>query len=302
MPGKTRIEEPAYGLMHWRVRKDRGLARDFPCVDCFSIAQQWTYNHDTPEEFRRVSPNGQPFSIRIEDYDPRCVSCHKRYDDRTRMPREKKKVEPNPPKNPDAPAPTYGRTYPREVYTKDEMDSLLKATSGSSATQIRNYALIYLLWRSGLRISEALALRSIDIDRRLRAIHVRHGKGNKERRVRGVDPHALEAVDRWLTIRDERGIPRTVEIFCTLDGEGKLFGTYVRAMLTRLAKAAGWEKRIHPHGMRHTFAADLARRGATMHTIQEQLGHTNLSTTSIYLSGISGEEVAREMDAINWDD
>lgn len=218
------------------------------------------------------------------------------------MPRRKKKVESKPPKDPGNPSQLYGRRYAKETYDIDEMRALLAATSGTSATRVRNFALIYLLWRSGLRIGEALDLKPVDIDMKTRVVHVRSGKFGKERRVRSIDPHALEAVQRWLEVRERRGISRSVEIFCTIDGRKPIEDAYVRAMLKRLAKRANWEKRIHAHAFRASFAADLARRGMPMPYIQQQLGHENLETTSVYLAAISGQEVAEAMDRIEWED
>jgi len=218
------------------------------------------------------------------------------------VPRAKKKVEPKPPKDPSNPSVLYGRQYAKETYDIDEMRLLLAATSGKSATRVRNFALIYLLWRSGLRISEALDLKPVDLDMKTRAVHVRFGKFGKERRVRSIDPHALEACRRWLELRERHGIPRSVEVFCTIDGKGPISDTYVRAMLNRLATKARWEKRIHPHAFRASFAADLARRGMPMPYVQQQLGHENLETTSVYLAAISGQEVAEAMDRIEWEE
>jgi integrase/recombinase XerD len=75
-------------------------------------------------------------------------------------------------------------------------------------------------------------------------------------------------------------------LFCTLDGE-PVDPRYVRAMLQRAARRAGIEKRVHPHGLRHTHAKELEQEGIPVSEIQDQLGHVSLNTTAVYLKSIS---------------
>jgi site-specific recombinase XerD len=159
---------------------------------------------------------------------------------------------------------------------------LITACSTRSQTGIRNAALFTVLYRSGLRISEALALHLKDIDRRQHTLTVLHGKGDK-RRVVGIDPQAMILVERWL---DRRQAPRGATVFCTLAG-APLDASYVRRALRRAAHRAGIEKRVHPHGLRHTHAAELAAEGVPTNEIQDHLGHTSLRTTDIYLRHIA---------------
>jgi integrase/recombinase XerD len=70
--------------------------------------------------------------------------------------------------------------------------------------------------------------------------------------------------------------------------------------LNRLACGAGWSKRCHPHGLRHTFAVNLARNGVPAAFIQRQLGHESLATTSIYLASISTADIAESMKQVSW--
>jgi site-specific recombinase XerD len=202
------------------------------------------------------------------------------------------------PKDPANPSAQFGRTYPKEVYTSDELRELLAQTSGRSPTAIRNHALISVLWQAGLRISEALELRPGDFDLDGAQIHVRHGKGGKARRVT-AGPGAVESTRHWLEKRSTLNVWAETPLFCTLNG-GRIYSTYVRQMLNRLARDAGWTKRVHPHGFRHTFAVNLARNGIPPAFIQRQLGHESLATTSIYLAGISTEDVAEAMAKVEW--
>jgi site-specific recombinase XerD len=191
-----------------------------------------------------------------------------------------------------------GVTYPPEILTTGEARRLLAAPSSTAPTGIRNRALLAVLYRAGLRAAEALALEKRDLDTALGSVSVRHGKGDKHRTI-GMDPAAFALVQRWLDCRTGLGIKGRV-LFCTLDGR-PLQPSYVRALLPRLARKAGIDKRVHPHGLRHTFAAELAREGVPTNVIQAQLGHASLNTTSIYLSHISPVDLIRRMQSRAWD-
>src|SRR5262245_25107552 len=107
---------------------------------------------------------------------------------------------------------------PVEILTTDEIQALLKQCSNRAPTGIRNRALLVVLWRSGLRIAETLALRPKDIDVERGTIRVLHGKGDRARTV-GVDALALAVVQRWIDKRAELKLPSKAPLFSTLDGE-----------------------------------------------------------------------------------
>ncbi|MGH8899818.1 MAG: tyrosine-type recombinase/integrase [Egibacteraceae bacterium] len=111
-------------------------------------------------------------------------------------------------------------------------------------------------------------------------IRIRHGKGGRTRTV-DIDPSSCAIVQRWLDLRRRRGM-RSPALFCTLGGR-PLQPRCVRAMLSRYATRAGVDKRVHPHGLRHTHAGELAAEGVPVNVIQAQLGHASLKTTSVYL-------------------
>ena len=177
-----------------------------------------------------------------------------------------------------------GLKFPTEVLNAEEAKALLHTPSGRAPTGIRNRALIATMYGAGLRLSEVLALRPVDIDLDAGSIRILHGKGDKARTV-GIDDGALMHLARWIDARKARGIKGRV-LMCTLDG-GPLSPRYVRAMMTRSADKAGIDKRVHPHGMRHTHAAELECGGFTVSEIQQQLGHSSLATTATYLAHIS---------------
>lgn len=184
--------------------------------------------------------------------------------------------------------PNKGQTYAPEVLTREEIRALIEAC-GHSATGIRNRSLLVVLWRAGLRVSEALALRPSDLDAAAGTVRVPRGKtGN---RTVGLDPEALALVGQWVVHRRAAlGLNGRKPLFCTLRG-ASLRSSYVRSLLKRLAKRAGVERRVHPHAFRHTMAAELLREGANIRHIQLQLGHSDLSTTAAYLESIQPLEL-----------
>ena len=182
-----------------------------------------------------------------------------------------------------APHPTRGKLLPPEVFTEDEVRALIGACSKRGVTGHRNRALLAILWRTGVRISEALELRPHDVDFKNGTVRVRLGKGLKPRTTVLSDLDALPLVDRWLEERGKlQAVGEGAPLFCTLKGT-PTDPSYARHLLPRLAKRAGLERRVHPHGLRHTHAADLALAGVPVLAIQQQLGHSSLITTESYL-------------------
>lgn len=182
------------------------------------------------------------------------------------------------------PPPNKGHRYPAEPLSAEEVALLLRGCSLRAPTGIRNRALIAVMYRAGLRVSEALALRPADVNTTDGTLRVLHGKGDKSRTV-GLDAGALDAVARWMDRRREYGF-RNGPLFCTLAG-GPLSDRYVRDMLKRQRAKAGIEKRVHPHGLRHTHAAELVREGVPINVIRDQLGHSSLAVTDRYLRNVA---------------
>ena len=196
-------------------------------------------------------------------------------------------------------APNRGKTYPAEVLTEDEVKSLIQCCSNRAPTGIRNRALITVLYRGGLRLSEALALKPKDLDPDAGTVTVLHGKGDRRRTV-GLDPGAMAIVMRWVDKRQQFGIDGRAPLSCTLQGQ-PLKPSYVRTLLPRLAEKAGIEKRVHPHGLRHTHAYELMMEGVPVPVIQQQLGHASLATTDRYLRHIAPRDVVLTMRARQWE-
>jgi site-specific recombinase XerD len=188
-----------------------------------------------------------------------------------------------PPKN-------KGLRFPADPPRVEEIIAVMRVAP-ANAHGLRVRALIAVLWRAGLRISEALALTESDVDPRRGSVLVRHGKGDK-RREAGMDDWGFEHLAQWLEQRVELPIG---PLFCVIDGPTKgrraWAGTAVRAELRRLAAQAGVRRRFAPHQLRHAHAVELAREGIAVNLIQRQLGHTDLGTTSTYLQGIDTAEI-----------
>jgi site-specific recombinase XerD len=191
-----------------------------------------------------------------------------------------------------------GKTYPPEVLTADEVRSLIEACSNRAPTGIRNRALIVVLYRGGLRSGEMLALRPKDVDVAAGTVTVLHGKGDR-RRVVGLDPGAMAILSRWLDTRHNLGINGHAPVFCTLQGK-PMQGSYVRTLLPRLARKVDVEKRVHPHGLRHTHAYELMMEGVPVPIIQQQLGHTSLATTDRYVSHLAPVDLISHMQQRDW--
>ncbi len=178
-----------------------------------------------------------------------------------------------------------------EILTRPEVSALLRACTHNDANRHdrgalghRNAALLALLYRSGLRIAEALALRLVDVDQHHHELRVRKGKGGKSRAV-AVDAQCMAFVREWLPLRSELGAKRIDPLFCTWEC-GKVSTRYIRSLLPRLAKRAGIEKRVHAHAFRNAYSADLVRDGVPEIQLSALLGHSSLAVTHRYLAGI----------------
>ena len=195
-----------------------------------------------------------------------------------------------------------GKSYPADVLTAEEIDRLLRAESGRSSIALRNRALIATMYRGGLRVSEAVALLPGDLDLDTGRLHVRQGKGDKARVV-GLDKGALALVGEWKERRALLGFSGHKPLFCSVKSNGggtPIATSYLRRLLPRLGERAGLDKRVHPHALRHSRAAELAAEGVPVNVIQQALGHSSLATTSTYLAHIAPEQVMAAMQGSGW--
>jgi integrase/recombinase XerD len=156
---------------------------------------------------------------------------------------------------------------------------IFDACSSRSLTGIRNRALITVLYRCGLRVSELVALLPADVTHE-GSIRVRN---NRRSRVCALDPPSYGILDDWIERRKERRFAEDAPLFCTLRG-GSLKPSYLRALMTRLGRKAGIKKRVSAEVLRRTLAAELATEGAPISLIQAHLGHSSTATTERFLA------------------
>jgi len=163
------------------------------------------------------------------------------------------------------------------VLSPDEVRRLFEVTKHCP----KHHALLMTLYGAGLRISEALALKPADIDSPRMLIHVRGGKGNKDRMVK-LSPQLLAVLrDYW---RTRPAGEAKVWMFQQNSNPQRMIkaGTAQR-LVARAAKRAGITRRVSPHTLRHSYATHLLDAGVDLRTIQMLLGHTNLKTTALYM-------------------
>ncbi len=168
-----------------------------------------------------------------------------------------------------------------KVLSRTEVSRLLAAPKGTEPRALRDRALLELMYACGLRASEVIGLELTDVDEQDGVLRAR-GKGSKERLV-PVGRHALAALRAYYA----RGRPALVglrtesHVFVNARG-GALTRQGLYKIVQRHAKGAGLAGRMGPHTLRHTFATHLLAGGCDLRSLQEMLGHADLSTTQMY--------------------
>ena len=189
-----------------------------------------------------------------------------------------------------------GQKFPPQALTEDESKRLLAA-----AKWPRDKALLILMWRCGLRCAEACGL---DLEHvrfqqdGTTQIYVNKPKGleaGAPPRTMAMDKRSADILRSWLAVRGPESGP-----FLRTRTGGRLDTSHCRRLMTRLGKTARIGHRIHPHGLRHTFAAELYAEGAGMRHIQIALGHKTLATTEAYLVSIGCNEVNDMLAKREW--
>lgn len=176
--------------------------------------------------------------------------------------------------------PKIGEHLP-EVLSVEEVDRLEQACDLSKWEGQRNRTIIEVLFSCGLRVSELINLRLSDLFLDEKFIRVM-GKGKKERLV-PISESAVKELQYWFMDRNLMKIKPSEEDFVFLNRRGgHLTRMMIFTIVRRLAEAAGIEKTISPHTLRHSFATALLEGGANLRAIQDMLGHERISTTQIY--------------------
>lgn len=177
-------------------------------------------------------------------------------------------------------SPKLGRPLPKSL-TESEVEALLEAPDCSEALGLRDRAMLEILYATGLRVSELVALALPRVNLRQGVVRVT-GKGDKERLV----PLGEEAV-AWLEDYLREARPELLQgraadaVFVTRRGEAMTRQAFWY-LIRRYAVKAGITKTLSPHTLRHAFATHLLNHGADLRVLQMLLGHSDLSTTQIY--------------------
>ncbi|WP_218139492.1 site-specific tyrosine recombinase/integron integrase [Thorsellia anophelis] len=177
-------------------------------------------------------------------------------------------------------APKTPKRLPKDINT-DDMQQLLKSSSFDEK-EFRDLAIYELLYSSGLRLSEVLEIRYLDLDMdemRLRII----GKGDKERIV-PFGSYALKSINQWLDVRKKWiGSPIKGDDLLFIGTTGnKINARTLQKRLANFAQIQGLRSHVHPHRLRHSFATHMLESSQDLRAVQELLGHANLSTTQVY--------------------
>ncbi|WP_303818260.1 tyrosine recombinase XerC [Actinobacillus minor] len=187
-------------------------------------------------------------------------------------------------------APKVGRHLPKNV-DAEQVAQLLN-TEATTPLEIRDLAMMELMYSSGLRLSE---LQGLDLDRMdLATREVRLlGKGNKERIV-PIGSKALEAIHRWLEVRMSFN-PQDNAVFLNNRG-GRLSHRSIQLIMEKWGRKQGLETHLHPHKLRHSFATHMLEGSGDLRAVQELLGHSSLATTQIY-THLDFQHLAKVYDA-----
>ena len=175
--------------------------------------------------------------------------------------------------------PRAEKTLPRTL-SVDEAAAVVEAPEGDEELPARDRALLELLYATGLRVSELVALDLPDVDlpsRQLRTL----GKGKKERIV-PFGEKASKALREYLKERPQPKRRADADTLFLNARGGRLTDRSVRRILDRALRLAGVTRHASPHALRHSFATHLLAAGADLRSIQELLGHSSLSTTQKY--------------------
>ncbi|MEA2082220.1 MAG: site-specific tyrosine recombinase/integron integrase [Elusimicrobiota bacterium] len=177
--------------------------------------------------------------------------------------------------------PFYGVSVPGRikkiptVLEEKEMSVLLAAPDTGSVRGLRDKAILELLYSTGMRVGELVSLRHSDVDVWSSTVKVT-GKGSRQRFCYITDT-AVEAIERYL----ERRPKKPEALFLNKNGT-RLSAVSVRAILNKHMNKAAISKHVSPHSIRHSFATIMLSRGCDLRSIQEFLGHKDISTTQIY--------------------
>ncbi len=167
-----------------------------------------------------------------------------------------------------------------DLINEDELKRLIHSASGDDIKQLRDRAILELLFSTGLRVSELCSLNRDSIDKNGDEFSIR-GKGGKVRVV-FVSDEAKKVLENYLKKRDDHAEGMFVQLSGKKGNDQRLTPRSIQRIVDFYARKAGISKKVTPHVIRHSFATDLLRNGADIRSVQVMLGHSNISTTQIY--------------------
>ena len=191
-------------------------------------------------------------------------------------------------------SPKLDKTLPKFLFS-EEIEALFDSINTQTLLGIRDNALLEFMYGTGVRVSELCSIKEKDIDYINKQVIVL-GKGKKERYL-PLHDLVIDSLKEYVSYaRNELQLKNKKEVSDILflnNHGGPLTSRGVRDILKRLVEKASETYKISPHMIRHSFATHLLNNGADLITVQELLGHSNLSTTQIY-THISKEQLKRE--------
>jgi len=191
-------------------------------------------------------------------------------------------------------APKAKRALPKAL-SVDATQRLLEGEEGAAADLARDRAMFELLYSSGLRLGELVALDVDDGRLDLREAEVTvTGKGSKTRTV-PVGARAREALKDWIGKRNGLAAPGEKALFVGARGK-RIAPAVVGERLAAWARRRGLAQRVHPHMLRHSFASHLLQSSQDLRAVQEMLGHASISTTQVY-THLDFQALAKVYDA-----
>jgi integrase/recombinase XerC len=191
-------------------------------------------------------------------------------------------------------APKAARPLPKAL-SVEATQRLLDAEKGHAPMALRDRAMFELLYSSGLRLAELVALDAADgrLDLRQGEVTVT-GKGSKTRSV-PIGAKARVALQAWLAVRAQFAPPLEKALFVGARGR-RISPAVVGARLAAWARASGLNQRVHPHMLRHSFATHVLQSSQDLRAVQEMLGHASISTTQVY-THLDFQALAKVYDA-----
>ncbi|MGB2630451.1 MAG: tyrosine recombinase XerC, partial [Candidatus Omnitrophota bacterium] len=166
-----------------------------------------------------------------------------------------------------------------EFLDSEKIIRLITAPAGDDIKSLRDRAILEILYSTGMRVSELVGLNQEDVDHISGVAKVR-GKGKKER-ITLLGKEAQRALDGYMKERQRAGHHKPNALFLNKLGT-RLTDRSVRRIVDKYIRQCSIEQKISPHSIRHSFATHLLNNGADLRSVQELLGHKNLSTTQIY--------------------